>query len=228
LRVLQERIVTPVGTYRGERVDVQVIAATNRNLSDEVRAGRFREDLYYRLNVVHIRTTPLRERAEDIPGLAAAILAQLATEGLPRCRLSAASERALMRFSWPGNVRQLRNVLEQAAIDAASPLLGPDLFERHLTDASECRAFTFAPVSAQDRPADVGVERSDDAAATVNAAEAGTWSSLACVERQHLVNTLEHTFYNRTAAARLLGITRQALLRKMERHNIHAPRKGDV
>ncbi|HEX6961554.1 MAG TPA: sigma-54 dependent transcriptional regulator [Lacipirellula sp.] len=226
LRVLQERVVTPVGTHRGERVDVQVIAATNRNLQDEVRGGRFREDLYYRLNVIHLRTPPLRQRAEDIPDLASAMLAQLASEGLPCCRLSVAAEQCLMAYAWPGNVRQLRNILEQAAIDADGSVLGADLFRRLLADDCEegprSPAFGVAGDGDATRSEREPPGEENDAPAAVHEP---LWSSLAAVERQHLLLTLEHTFFNRTAAARLLGITRQALLRKMERHDIRPPRK---
>jgi DNA-binding NtrC family response regulator len=223
LRVLQERTVTPVGSHHGERVDVQVIAATNRNLTDEVRTGRFREDLYYRLHVVHLKTPALRERREDVPELAATFLEQLAAEGLPRCRLAPAAEQALANYSWPGNVRQLRNVLEQAAIDACGPWLELDLISKLLEHDWH-----------DDEPASDAAKACDEAQPCPERGSASTrssermspspvWITLAAVEREHLVRTLEHTFYNRAAAARLLGITRQTLLRKMDRHDIHVP-----
>src|SRR5687768_6495486 len=104
LRVLQEYVVTPVGSHQGERVDVRVVAATNRDLRAEVAAGRFREDLYYRLHVVRLRTIALRDRPGDIPPLAEAFLSELANEGLPRCSLPPDANDVLVAFDWPGNV----------------------------------------------------------------------------------------------------------------------------
>src|SRR5204863_490472 len=134
LRVLQERIVTPVGSHVGQPINVRVVAATNRDLRGEITSGRFREDLFYRLHVVHLQTTPLCQRNEDIPGLAEAFLGQLAAEGLPRCSLTAGALRELVRFDWPGNVRQLRNVLEQAVIEADSPQLAAERVARLLCE----------------------------------------------------------------------------------------------
>lgn len=216
LRVLQERVVTPVGNFAGIPIDVRVVAATNRNLLHEVRAGRFREDLYYRLHVVHLHTIPLSERREEIPELAGAILQQLASEGLPRCALTAAAAAPLMAYDWPGNVRQLRNVLEQAVIEARTSDLGPEDFIGLLDDGSEGGA------GGLHLPCVAIVEPPRDAALN-SIVTVAPWTSLAAVEREHLLRTLEHTYFNRAAAARLLGISRQALLRKMERHRISAP-----
>ena len=130
LRVLQERVVTPVGTYQGERVDVRVVTATNRDLRSAILESRFREDLYYRLDVVHLRTTALRDRQDDIPVLAEEFLTQLADEGFPRHSLSAEARDVLVEYDWPGNVRQLRNVLEQAVIDSPSTVIPTDLLRR--------------------------------------------------------------------------------------------------
>lgn len=226
LRVLQERVVTPVGSHQGERVDVQVVAATNRNLRDEVRAGRFREDLYYRLHVIHLQTTPLRERVEDIPLLAATFLEQLAAEGLPCCTLSPGAERVLAAYAWPGNVRQLRNVLEQSVIEACGPLLSAEQIVQLLDDwrHEEYPEAAFAPhAGAPDCDSELDPSESDVLGLLDAETPPAAWPSLASLEREHLVRTLEHTFYNRAAASRLLGITRQSLLRKMERHAIRVP-----
>jgi DNA-binding NtrC family response regulator len=218
LRVLQERVVTPVGSYRGEPIDVRVVAATNRDLRQEVAAGRFREDLYYRLHVVHLRTIPLRDRLQDIPAIAAAFLDQLASEGLPRCKLSAAAVHVLCGHSWPGNVRELRNVLEQAVIEASTALLSGEDIAELLTAEHEQTAELGDGTAPVERRA-LGTAPTPPMTPWAPVA----WSSLAAVEREHLLRTLEHTFYNRSAAARLLGITRQALLRKMQRHGLSAP-----
>jgi DNA-binding NtrC family response regulator len=222
LRVLQERTVTPIGSHQSQTIDVRVIAATNRDLRSEVVAGRFREDLFYRLHVVHVQTKPLRERAEDIPNLVEAFLRQLASEGLPLCSLTARALRELVAFSWPGNVRQLRNVLEQAVIEADSAVLDDEPFVRLL--ANEAGGCTRGDGLAEAFDADAAEPKVTSSSPHINHEPMlPAWSTLAAVERHHLLRTLEHTFYNRSAAARLLGITRQALLRKMERHGILVP-----
>jgi DNA-binding NtrC family response regulator len=221
LRVLQEHVVTPVGSHQGERIDVRVVAATNRNLQVDVLEGRFREDLYYRLDVVHMRTTPLRERPGDICELANAFLSQLACEGLPKCSLSPAASAVLIDFAWPGNVRQLRNVLEQAAIDSDSPVITAELLQRIMSlslGSTDC----IAPPP----PAEAATAISHEVAPKGSPigrplhVNGHGWLSLDEVERDHIVRTLERTFNNRSAAARLLGITRQSLLRKMKRHGL--------
>ncbi|HEU5191586.1 MAG TPA: sigma 54-interacting transcriptional regulator [Methylomirabilota bacterium] len=131
LRVLQEQQFEPVGSNRTVKVDVRVIAATNRDLEGAVRDGRFRADLFYRLNVVPLHVPPLRERRQDIPQLAAFFLARYAkTFGRPATALSPASLERLALYDWPGNVRELQNVMERAVVLSAGPLLElpPDLF----------------------------------------------------------------------------------------------------
>lgn len=221
LRVLQERSVTPVGSYAARPVDVRVVAATNRDLREEVAAGRFREDLYYRLRVVHLRTTPLSEKREDILLLANSYLTQMGAEGLPHCMLTPAAAKVLADYDWPGNVRQLRNLLEQAVIGADGPWLESDIVACLIEDEG------WRPIGAS-KPAEVGntgepfgAEPEIEEAASETESQ---WASLANIECAHVLRTLEHTFYNRAAAARLLGITRQSLLRKMTRYGIRAPR----
>jgi DNA-binding NtrC family response regulator len=232
LRVLQERVVTPVGRHRGEAVDVRVVAATNRDLRADIRAGKFREDLFYRLDVVQLRTASLRDRCSDIPDLAEAFLAQLAEGGLPRCSLSPQGRAVLVDFHWPGNVRQLRNVLEQAVIDSPTAIISAELLQRIISlsfaAAGEYPADGVEP--AETEPAGMGGSEphlSPEAQGRVthdcefrrNSAR-NMWQTLEDLERQHIVRTLEYTFNNRSAAARLLGVTRQALLRKMKRYGI--------
>ena len=226
LRVLQEHVVTPVGSHQGVAVDVRVLAATNRDLRSEVVAGRFREDLFYRLHVVRLRLPALRERPEDIRELAEAFLSQLADEGLPRCSLSPEARDVLMSFDWPGNVRQLRNVLEQAAIDSQSPVISDVLvrsiislsYASHIPDADAAEstpsAAPFASRGAVPCSKGVPVVESE-------------WPTLESLERDHIVRTLEHTFYNRSAAARLLGVTRQSLLRKMKHYGLDSDKRAN-
>jgi DNA-binding NtrC family response regulator len=117
LRVLQERSFERVGGARPIEVDVRVIAATHRNLAEEVKQGRFREDLYYRLKVVEIELPPLRERSEDVPALAQRFLEHVTERlGLEKKRLGESALARLARHSWPGNVRELENAIEQAAV----------------------------------------------------------------------------------------------------------------
>ncbi len=125
LRVLQEGVITPIGSSRSITVDVRVIAATNKKLEDEIAAGRFREDLLYRLNVVPIDVPPLRSRREDVPQLVAHFLAQLATQqGVPPKTVSEGALERLKRHAWPGNVRELRNTVERLLILANGDVVG--------------------------------------------------------------------------------------------------------
>jgi DNA-binding NtrC family response regulator len=232
LRVLQEHVVTPVGSYAGQAVEVRVVAATNRDLRAEVAAGRFREDLYYRLDVVHLRTTSLRDRADDIPLLATSFLRKLAEEGLPKSRLSPDAMSVLVAFDWPGNVRQLRNVLEQAAIENQAPQISEHLIRRILSVSSTpSDGFRYADENVTDFADGPSAEACDETASRETSRQGATrrrsrWRTLVEVEREHIFQTLQYTFYNRSAAARLLGLTRQSLLRKMKRYGLDAPPDG--
>jgi DNA-binding NtrC family response regulator len=236
LRVLQDHVVTPVGSHQGQRIDVRVVAATNRNLRADVLARRFREDLFYRLDVVHLRTTALRERREDISELAALFLSQLAGEGLPLCSLSPLAVAALLDHAWPGNVRQLRNVLEQAAIDSAGPVITAELLQRVIS-----LSFASDGAASGSLASSGGVEQSLAAPPSTSGpiqevidirreakSKCSQWPTLEHLEREHIARTLEHTFYNRSAAARLLGVTRQSLLRKMKRYGLDLPGQGSA
>ncbi|QDS98074.1 sigma-54 interaction domain-containing protein [Adhaeretor mobilis] len=213
LRTLQERIVSPVGSHEGVPVDVRIVAATNRDLAQEVAAGRFREDLYYRLNVVSIVTSPLHERRDDIPEISQCFLELLAQQGMPRCVISPGALEALQEFSWPGNVRQLKNVLEQAVIASDTELLTRSNLQCLLTQA-DC---TEIPQHECGR-----VSSSMVADSASDTSETG-WTTLAQLERDHLLSTLEHTYYNQSAAARLLGISRQSLIRLIKKFELTIP-----
>lgn len=126
LRVLQDGLVEPLGATTARKVDVRIVAATNRNLQEEVAAGRFREDLYYRLNVVQIRLPPLRERNQEIPSLAAMLLKQVNQRRRRERQFSKEALRRLEQHTWPGNVRELLNVLERSVLFSPHDVLGPD------------------------------------------------------------------------------------------------------
>ncbi len=188
LRVLETRKIRPVGSDRELGVDARIITATNRKLGEEVARGRFREDLYYRLNVVTVRMPPLRERTDDIPTLVEFFSHQLAVElGLEALRFGREDIARLQRYSWPGNVRELRNLMERALLlgrvpwDALSHMPGSDGAP---AGASEGQGF---PVG---------------------------WT-LDQVEKAHTLRVLEQTGGNKSEAARRLGVSRKTLERKL-------------
>jgi DNA-binding NtrC family response regulator len=236
LRVLQQRVVVPVGSHEELPVDVRVLAATNRELSREVDAGRFREDLFYRLNVVAIRTVPLRERPEDIPVLAARYLSELtARHGMPLCTLAQPAIDVLQSYAWPGNVRELENVLERAVMFSAGEEIDPDALSGLIGTADApaagglsgggtaiAEAAGRGVVSATAVP---GVFRVEPAlrqpAAPPDVAKIdGPWPTLAVVERMHLERTLAVAMRNKSLAAKMLGIDRSVLRRKLQRHGL--------
>jgi DNA-binding NtrC family response regulator len=202
LRALEYGEVQRVGSLQLKRVDVAVVAATNRDLRAEVAAGRFRGDLFYRLNVVEVSLPPLRDRREDIPYLTAAILRESAERmHKPLQGLTSAAERVLLAARWDGNVRELKNVIERACMLADGSLLS----ERELAGA-------FGPAAAE-----VGRARSPGSPST-RAAE--PTPPLEEVEREHIIEVLRQVNGNRMAAARVLGISRRALYRRLERHRL--------
>ncbi|MES1213365.1 MAG: sigma-54 dependent transcriptional regulator [Singulisphaera sp.] len=211
LRVLQEREVVPVGSEQPHKVDVRVIAATNRDLREEVRSGRFRLDLYYRLNVVAFATLALRERIEEIEPLANFFLEQLATlQGFPRKRFSAAALAAMRRYAWPGNVRELQNFVERAVIFSPADVIEPCDFPVARDDS-----LVEMPVPTCEKPL--------GSADPLPADQDEDWRSLAEMERVHIQQTLARTHYNQSAAAQLLGIDRASLARKIKRFGIALP-----
>ncbi|HVZ48447.1 MAG TPA: sigma-54 dependent transcriptional regulator, partial [Gemmatimonadaceae bacterium] len=198
LRVLQEGEVTRIGGARPRRVDVRVLAATNKRLEDEIAAGRFREDLYYRLNVVPIHVPPLRERRDDIPLLVQHFLAQVAHEGgAARAGITAEAVQRLAAHDWPGNVRELRNTIERLAILSRGPTIGADDVDR-----------LVAP-------------RSAEAAAAGTAHLARTYEEFKeSAERAFLLARLREHDWNVAETARALQMPRSNLYKKIERHHL--------
>jgi two-component system, NtrC family, response regulator HydG len=196
LRVLQERELNRVGGEQVISVDVRLIVATNQDLAQMVAAGTFREDLYYRLNVVELRTPPLRERREDIPLLAMHFLERFAEKN--RKTVEQFSPRAmdlLIRHRWPGNVRELMNTVERAIVLARSACLDEDDFAA----LAPRRPEEEAAVCGGPFTADVPLER---------------------VEREAIVNTLASAGGNKSEAARRLGITRKTLREKLKKYDL--------
>ena len=205
LRVLQSGEVTPVGGHKTEHVDVRVIAATHRDVDEEVRAGRFREDLLYRLRVVPIHIPPLRERGEDIPVLAEHFVARYAPELSPGERfLSSATLDRLVTHSWPGNVRELENAIKRALVLSSSDVLSPDDFAFLEPGATHPREELEAVVAEIAR-ATLAEGEPDDLHREL----------LARVERPLLEVVLSHTGGNQIRAAALLGINRNTLRKKI-------------
>lgn len=189
LRVIQEREVTRVGGDRAIPVELLLVCATHRDLRAMVAEGGFREDLYYRVNVVQIRVPPLRERREDIPWLIERFLAEIGQRtGTPRRRLHPAAEEAVLTYPWPGNVRELRHAVERACILSAAELLPPDAL---LPEAG------FAPVA-------------DDARAPLG-------DYLRECERRYIASALESTGGQIGVTAERLGISRKNLWEKMKK-----------
>lgn len=214
LRVLQERELERVGGNRTIKVDVRVIATTNRNLEQSVERKEFRQDLFFRLNVVPILVPPLRERIEDVPFLALQFMKRFARKhGVRVTGISAACQAALQAHSWPGNVRELQNVIERAVILGGD---GEDLPAEHLGFGA------IAPASA----AAATTSAAGVPAATPTGAS-GEIVSLGDLERQHILFTLERCNDNRTHAAKKLGISIRTLRNKLNEYGLGSKDEGE-
>jgi two-component system response regulator AtoC len=196
LRVLQTREFERVGGTRTQRVNVRVIAATNKNLREQVRTGQFREDLFYRLNVVPMTLPPLRDRTEDIPQLVDFFLKRFHTEGKRLVRISRDALAALQDYDYPGNVRELENILERAIILSDGQVITQR--ELNLLPAASLPVAEAASGSFKD-PAN---QAREDA------------------ERTMLVETLRKTGWNRVKAAQNLGIDYKTLRRKIQQYRL--------
>jgi DNA-binding NtrC family response regulator len=197
LRALEEAVVYRLGDGQPRRVRVRLLALTNRDLRDDVAAGRFRRDLYHRISVTRIRPPPLRERDGDVALLVAHFNALLAERHeVPMRRFGPEVMRLLSAYAWPGNVRELRNVVESLLLMSNSPDVRPDELAASLPGEPSPRP---APAAAAERPA-----------------------SLEASERQAIMEAVRIHRSNLTAAARSLGVSRSTLYRKMERYGIGA------
>jgi len=220
LRTLENSEVRRLGDNTTRVVDVRVIAATHRDLPAEVAAGRFRQDLYYRLNVVEIDLPPLRERPEDI-GLLAAYFLERTSRRAGRDGLEFSPEAAalLQRYEYPGNVRELENALEHAVAVAE----GRRILPADLPAAVRAPRLLAPTIEAGRAPGERTRRRSQDEQPFRPEPERESWS-LAEVEREHIVRVLERHRGNATAAARQLGISRTTLWRKMREYGLDRPK----
>jgi two-component system response regulator PilR (NtrC family) len=231
LRAIQERRVRRIGSPIEEPVDVRIISATHQNLADSVQRGRFRQDLYYRLNVIELRMPALRERPGDIPSLADALLGRLARRaGLPSApRLASVALRYLSSYSYPGNVRELENILERALAFSSGDLITVEdlglrpAFETLPENELAAREDDEVPPTEPGEPGPLASDSGDEADGSA-VSEDGIPLSLPRYlewrEREAIVRALERTAQNRTAAARLLGISFRALRHRMQRLNM--------
>jgi len=196
LRVLQEHAFEPLGGSDTIKVNTRVIAATNKNIAEEIQKGRFREDLYYRLNVVQLAVVALRERRDDIPLLVDLFLKKYAEKN--KRLIKGFSPRAMdliMRYDWPGNVRELENVVERAVIMSRGDILTPDEFPD-----------TLKAVNQEVKNGGVDI---------------APGMSLKEVEKQMILKTLEETGGNRTRAAEILGISRRTIQLKLKEYGVN-------
>jgi DNA-binding NtrC family response regulator len=198
LRALQEGEIRRVGSNRTQRVDVRVIAASNRDVEQEVAAGRFRQDLFYRLNAITIYLPPLRERREDIFPLASSFAERVWSLN-PAASFSPEALRLLEQYSWPGNIRELEN-----AVVRAVALCDGTVRPEDLPDSIR----NYRPASATHEPLGAPATSAED------------WPTLSVVEGRYVARVLAHTRGNKQAAARLLDVDRKTLERMIKRHNI--------
>ena len=197
LRAIQEKAVRAVGGQQEVVVDVRILSATHKDLAAEVAAGRFRQDLYYRLNVIELRVPPLRERREDIPALAAIMLARLAEEaGLPPARLGEEAQEKLRSYRFPGNVRELENMLERAYT----------LCEDDLIQARDLRLCDTPSPGESGETSLAGIDNLED--------------YLEELERRLIMQALEETRWNRTAAAERLGLSFRSMRYRLKKLGI--------
>jgi two-component system response regulator PilR (NtrC family) len=214
LRVIQEKTLRPIGETQEVPVDVRVLSATHKNLAELVALGRFREDLYYRIDVIELRVPALRERTDDIPELADSILMRLGRRmQVTAPRLAPDALQALQSYAFPGNVRELENILERAMTLCSSGAIGvADLQLRSGGAVAQAREAQRA----EDGPDEDFADHLDDALGGGSA----LGHQLETVERDAIVKALEKSRYNKTAAAKLLGMSFRALRYRIKKLGI--------
>jgi two-component system response regulator PilR (NtrC family) len=205
LRVIQEKSIRPVGDTRESPVDIRVLSATHRKLDELVRAGKFREDLYYRINVIELRVPALRERLDDVPPLVDMMLDRMATQmGIQRPQITDEAMDKLLSYSYPGNVRELENILERALTLCSEDRITPEDIQlkqgQLLADLPELAG----------RDVTVGEHGASD----------GLEGQLEHIQREAIIRALEQTRYNKTKAAELLGMTFRQLRYRVKKLGI--------
>jgi DNA-binding NtrC family response regulator len=202
LRVLQDKRFMHLGGIQEIQVDVRIVAATNLDLRQAVREGKFREDLYYRLNVITLELPPLRSRREDIPPLVSHFLKRFSDENdLPLRRITPDAMRVLVDYDWPGNVRELEHIIERGVVLSSSPVIGVDLLPGHLTG------------------------RSYSSSLLEHSPNASLFDILEDIERRIIVDKLERSNWNQTEAAEQFRIPLSTLNQKIKRLNIEIRKK---
>ena len=219
LRVIQERAVRPLGAVTENPINVRIVSATHRDLGAEVQVGRFRQDLFYRLNVIRIVVPPLRERIADLPGICASVLARIARDAnvRPAPNLATDALQHLLRYAFPGNVRELENLLHRALALSGGPQIGRDdlgLPEELLHDGDPEAAAAVAAPAAAPGAAPPGAAPVHDISAALPQ-DLATY--LDQVERNILERALERHRYNRTAAGASLGLSLRQMRYRMAR-----------
>ncbi len=217
LRGIQEKAIRPIGSQQETSVDVRILSATHKDLTTEVKRGAFRQDLFYRINVIELHVPSLRERADDIPILAEELLSRVADDyQIPKPELSSEAISELTRYHFPGNVRELANVLERAVALCENAIIMPDDLQLTLTVPTEGQLT---------KPVFDSKHKSSEPEGPINKAsgpalpedEESLDSYLENIEKSVIVDALEATRWNKTAAARKLGITFRALRYKLKK-----------
>jgi len=229
LRVLQEGEYTTVGGRQPIRANARIIAATHRDLRALIRSGQFREDLFYRLNVVPIRLPPLRERPDDIPVLAQHFLNKAQAEGLPAKTIDPAAMALLSAYRWPGNVRELENLIRRLAALVPQPVITEEIIAQELAEYAMAEAAPPAAISDDADGMTTVVERHIARLLTAirESGEEGVLyeRALAELERPLIRMTLAETRGNQIRAAALLGLNRNTLRKKIREHGIGVQRR---
>jgi DNA-binding NtrC family response regulator len=211
LRALQSGEFRRIGSNRHIRADIRIIAATNKDLREEVQRGRFREDLYYRIAVIEIHMPSLRERTEDIPLLVEHFLRTNIYGGRQRLHMTDEAMHCLVRYQWPGNIRELRNMIERLSVLADSQVLTPDSLPPMIAKAATepvdaARPPGPAAGSSSDRPGDLTLDE---------------------VERHHILRTLDRHCWNKKRVAGILGIDTKTLYNKLRRYGVPIGTRGE-
>jgi transcriptional regulator with PAS, ATPase and Fis domain len=195
LRLLEDKEVRPLGANQSEKIDARVVSASNRNLAEQVQVGKFRQDLYYRLNVIRIELPPLRQRSHDIPLLVNHFVQKFAAGAQRRLEGVAADAMAALRsYDWPGNIRELEHTIERAVLLGKGTMIGMEDLPVAMSKKAELAILVVQGIAKQ--------------------------FTLADLEREYIGKVLESTQGNKTEAAKLLGVDRTTLYRKLEEYKI--------